>query len=102
MKGYTVLVADNGEAGVALFNTHKDAIQLVLSDQGLPKLNGVEVFKEIRKTRPRIAFILLTGYIEPGLKFELLKQGVFEIIMKPYKSTDLLLKTREALDQSKA
>lgn len=102
MKGYTILVADNGEAGVALFNTHKDSIQLVLSDQGLPKLNGVEVFKEIRKIRPRIAFILLTGYIEPVLKVELLKQGVFEIIMKPYKSTDLLLKTREALDQSKA
>jgi CheY-like chemotaxis protein len=66
--GYTVLVAVDGQEAVDLFDQHQDEIQLVLSDVGLPKLTGYDVFRKMKSTKPDLKFILASGFIEPQLK----------------------------------
>ncbi|MFA6439057.1 MAG: PAS domain S-box protein [Bacteriovoracaceae bacterium] len=48
-KGYTILIAVDGVEGVEMYKGHQEQISLVLSDLGLPLLDGSEVFKKIRE-----------------------------------------------------
>jgi two-component system, cell cycle sensor histidine kinase and response regulator CckA len=101
-KGYTVLTAKDGEEGVGAFKNNADQIALVLSDRGLPGIDGEEVFQRLRSINPRVRFVLLTGFIPPEKRSELLSQGINSVLQKPYKIGEVLLKIREALDKDSA
>src|SRR5207253_10504810 len=59
VEGYTVLVAEDGEKGLALaYDEHPD---LILLDVMLPKMNGYEVCKEIRRRRIDVPIIILSA-----------------------------------------
>ncbi len=96
--GYRVIIADNGEEAVKQFREH-DNISLVLSDLVMPKKSGKEVQDEIRKMKPGIKVIFITGYAADVIE----KKGMFEegteFIMKPFKKEDLLTKVRDVLDR---
>jgi PAS domain S-box-containing protein len=98
-KGYTVMTAADGAEGIETFSQHRDRIDVVLSDRGLPKIWGEDVWRQIKKMKPGIPFLLLTGFIEPHRKDELLKEGIRSVINKPFTSSDLLLRLREVLDE---
>ncbi|HEY6953469.1 MAG TPA: PAS domain S-box protein [Bacteroidota bacterium] len=95
--GYKVLTAKDGEEAVDVYARHAGEISLVLSDMGLPKFGGDEVFRRIRHHNPHVLFILLTGFIEPEMARSLRAMGVRDIMMKPYVHADLLNKMREVL-----
>jgi len=57
------------------------------------------VFHKLKATNPRVSVILASGYIEPGIRSALLREGVHEIVQKPYEPTDFLRKIRETLDR---
>jgi signal transduction histidine kinase/ActR/RegA family two-component response regulator len=97
-KGYTVLTANNGEEAFSIFTQRQNEIHLVLSDLGLPKFGGDELFRKITKTNPRIPTILASGYIEPGMKVRMLEEGVREFIQKPYNPNEVLVAIRRVLD----
>ncbi len=97
-KGYELLLAEDGERGLAIYRENRDRIQLVLSDLGLPKFGGEELFARLKEVNPDIRFILSSGYMEPGTKVELLTKGVREILPKPYNPNEVLLSIRRALD----
>jgi PAS domain S-box-containing protein len=99
-KGYRVLKASDGEEGLRLFTERMQDIALVLSDLGLPKISGEDLFRRMRQLKPEAKVILATGYIEPGMKSELLKAGARELIQKPYVPADVLKKIREVLDSA--
>jgi two-component system cell cycle sensor histidine kinase/response regulator CckA len=99
-KGYKVLTAAHGEEAVETFKKHEPDISLILSDLGLPKCSGEEVFHRVRHINPEVPFILLTGFIEPEKKTELLMGGIRHVIHKPYKPAEVLRKIREALGGS--
>jgi len=52
-KGYRVLGAANGEKAVEVYSRHQHEIALVITDLGLPKLDGWEVFKRVRSVNPK-------------------------------------------------
>ena len=97
-KGYTVLTATDGENALEVFTAHRETIQLVMSDMGLPKFNGYELFCRLIAVHPRLKMILSSGYIEPGMKSEIFKHGVKEFVQKPYQITALLKSIRSVLD----
>jgi len=99
-KGYRVLKASDGEEGLRLFTERMQDIALVLSDLGLPKMSGEDLFRGIRRLKPDAKVILASGYVEPGTKSELLKAGARALIQKPYVPADVLKKIREALDSA--
>ena len=97
-KGYKVLKAVDGEEAFEMYRRHADEIALVVSDLGLPKLTGEELFARIRELNTVAKVILASGYIEPELKSQLLKAGAKELIQKPYVPREILKKIREVLD----
>jgi PAS domain S-box-containing protein len=97
-NGYTVLAASDGHEALQLFQQHQSNIALVVSDMGLPRMTGHDLFHEIRKIDPRAKVILASGFIEPSTRSELLKTGVQDFLLKPYSNEDILVKVRHVLD----
>lgn len=96
--GYNVLTAADGEQALEVYRQHHEAIHLVLSDLGLPKLSGYDVFQQLLHINPFVRFMLTSGYIDPDQKAEILAMGAKHVLQKPYTPNDLLLKVRAALD----
>jgi signal transduction histidine kinase/CheY-like chemotaxis protein len=97
--GYSVYVAADGEEALEVFARHRDEIALVLSDVGLPKMSGIDVFKKLKEMDPHIKVVLASGFFEPDLKFSLHQIGAKGFIQKPYSNDEVLRKLREALDE---
>ncbi|MBI2428042.1 MAG: PAS domain S-box protein [Ignavibacteriales bacterium] len=98
-KGYTVLTASDGEEGVTAYQNQQDKIKLVLSDIGLPKLGGIEMYQKIKIVDPNVRLVFASGYIEPGTKEKILNEGVHRFIQKPYDLNEVLSAVRSALDK---
>ena len=64
--GYTVLEADTGEQAWTIFNEHKDAIQLLITDIIMPGMRGDELVHRIREERPSMPAIYISGYVDTG------------------------------------
>ena len=96
-EGYRVIAAKDGMEAVALFETHRDDIGLVICDLGLPRLGGREAFLKMKESRPGVRAIVASGYLEPTIRSEMLKAGVLDTIQKPYDFNDLLTKIRSVI-----
>ena len=96
-EGYRVLVSMDGAEAIDLYQRRGHEIDLVLMDLGLPKVNGSEVIRVMKKQNPEVNVIVTTGYIEPELKSELLEVGVRDYIQKPYFMTHVLQRINEYL-----
>jgi len=99
-KGYHVLSATDGEQAIRLYETRGSEIALVISDMGLPRIGGEEVFRKMKTIRPGVKVILVSGYLEPERKTDLLKQGARGFVQKPYVPSELFKIIREALAES--
>jgi len=98
-SGYRVIAAEDGEDAIAKFREHEDAIQLLVFDLIMPKKNGKEAYEEIKKSKPGIKTLFMSGYsLDIISKKDMLDQGV-DILPKPVLSKDLLKKVREILDK---
>jgi two-component system cell cycle sensor histidine kinase/response regulator CckA len=97
-SGYTVISARDGVEAIERFEKHRKEIALVLTDMGLPKLDGSEVVSALILRDPNVKVILASGYLEPQLKSELLKSGARDFVQKPYVPEEVLKKIRQVLD----
>jgi len=100
-RGYSVLAAGDGADAVELYKKHKDDIAVVVTDMGLPKMGGVDVFHRLREIRPAVKVILVSGYLDPALKNDMLTAGAKGFVQKPYALGDMLRKLREVIDLGK-
>jgi two-component system cell cycle sensor histidine kinase/response regulator CckA len=98
-RGYRVMIAKDGQEGLDIYREHHDEIDLVLSDMGLPKLGGYEMFMEMKELNVKIKVILASGYFEPNLKVDLVNAGAKDFIQKPYIAESILNRIREVLDE---
>lgn len=94
LSGYTVLQAEDGSAGLMLFQQHDDEINLILLDMTMPIMAGDEVLQAIRYTHPNMPVLLLSGYDET----EKIKQAAAtRFLKKPFKVDSLLAHVSELL-----
>ena len=84
-----LLWASDGELAVALCKLY-DNINLVLMDIRMPKLDGIEATREIKKIRKDLPIIAQTAYPEDGIKEETMKAGCVDFITKPISIPKLL------------
>jgi DNA-binding NtrC family response regulator len=72
---------------------------VVILDVRMPGMDGIETLKEMKKKRPLLEVILLTGHasIESGMQG--MQYGAFDYVMKPADIDDLLEKVREAYER---
>ncbi|MFA5834393.1 MAG: PAS domain S-box protein [Bacteroidota bacterium] len=97
-EGYTVMEAHNGEEAVNIFREHKDTIDLVLTDMGLPKLSGFDEFMAMKNIKPGVKIVFASGFFDPAVKTELDKNGAKAFIQKPYDRIEVLKALRQLLD----
>jgi signal transduction histidine kinase len=97
-KGYRVLSARDGMEALDIFGRHAPEIDLVLTDLGLPKLDGWEAYLRMKSIRPEVSAIIATGYTDPQSRSDMLQSGVKLIVQKPYIPKTLLQVVRATLD----
>ena len=98
-NGYTVLLATNGQDAVEIYKKQYKDIALVLSDIGLPKLGGIDVYAMLKEINTNIKIIFASGFISQETKSELFKEGVKGFIQKPYGVSEVLQMVREVLNE---
>lgn len=98
-KGYTVLTAEDGVEGIEVYQAHQKEIAVVLSDVGLPRLDGQDVFRKVRESNPQAKVILTSGFFDPEIKAQMFKAGVKDFIQKPYSYSEILQKIRTVIDE---
>ncbi len=97
MGGYAVQVAPDGPEALELARDWPP--DLILCDYQMPKMNGVEVFQEMRKTCPDAVRILVTGQAELGVAMDAINNGgIYKFILKPWNGKDLMVMVRRALE----
>ena len=99
--GYQTLTAMDGEEAIDLYHHHKEEIDIVVLDLGLPKITGFDVIHELKEQNPGIRIIITTGYLEPQVKAELFQAGVKDCIYKPYSVDDLVEKVGSLIEHSR-
>ena len=87
-EGYTVLVAYDGEAGLALALEQK--VNVILLDWMLPKMNGIDICKAIRKANIQTPILFLTARDTVQETIEGLKAGANDYIKKPFSFDELI------------
>jgi two-component system cell cycle sensor histidine kinase/response regulator CckA len=96
--GYTVLEAANGVEGRDLFRQQQDNIQLILCDLIMPLLNGRETLAEIKKMRPAVKAIFMSGYTANIIAGEGITDPGMPLLLKPVNPASLLKEIRSILD----
>ncbi len=99
ISGYNVIEARDGEDALDTFIKNKDEIHLLLLDVIMPKKNGKEVYDEIKKLRPDIKAIFISGYSADIIHNKGILEEGLEFLSKPIFQETLLNKVREVLDR---
>ena len=95
--GYTCLLAIDGEAAVATFRAHADEIALVVLDMVMPRLEGQDALREMRRVAPGLRAVLISGYSEAlrcGATFDD-ERALF--LPKPFANDELLAAVERVL-----
>jgi DNA-binding NtrC family response regulator len=99
MGGYLVEVAQNGQE--AIEKIEKDIFDLILTDLMMPEMDGMELLKMIKGTRPEMPVIMMTAYGSIDTAVEAMKTGANDYITKPVDLRDLLLRISKVHQESR-
>lgn len=80
-EGYTVLTAENGREGLAVFERERPP--LVITDIKMPGMDGIEVLKRIKQLEPGTEVIVVTGHGDMDLAIQALNLDATDFINKP-------------------
>ena len=94
-KGYEVITAENGDAGLEVFQSLDKPIDLLITDVMMPGKDGPTLAKEIRESVPDLKIIFISGYTEERLK-DTLGDNIY-FLPKPFTLKDLASKVKEVL-----
>lgn len=95
--GHTALIAKDGAHAIRLCNQFSGTIDLLLADVVMPKMNGPEVVKRVKKIRSEIAVLFMSGYTNDVTLRHGVSNADVSFIQKPFTSTELMHKIRETL-----
>jgi two-component system, NtrC family, response regulator AtoC len=97
-SGHQVSAAESGEAAVA--TVRESVFDLVILDMVLPRVDGLEVLKEITALRPEAAVIMITGYASVETAIKAMKMGAVDYVVKPFRMEEVELVVGRALERS--
>ncbi|MBJ6725193.1 PAS domain S-box protein [Geomesophilobacter sediminis] len=82
--GFAVVPAANGQEALELFQQHREAITLVLTDVGMPEMDGYVLVKELNRLAPGVPIVVSSGFGDATVA-ERLADGIAATISKPYR-----------------
>lgn len=95
-KGYEVFEAEDGLSGMEIIK--KEDFDLILCDIKMPKMDGIEVLEAVKKIKPEIPIIMISGHGDLDTAVNTMRLGAFDYISKPPDLNRLLNTVRIALD----
>ncbi len=95
--GYKVILAEDGEDSIEKFIENQDRIHLVLLDMIMPKKSGKAVYDEIKRIKPNVKVIFVSGYTADRIDKESMVGENVDFLFKPVSPKDLLGKIRDML-----
>ncbi len=98
-EGYETLEADTGEKALSLLRNNED-IDLILLDNKLPDITGIEILKDKANSYPDTMTIMMTAYSSVSNAVEAMKLGAEDYVIKPFSHEDLMIKIQKALEKT--
>jgi PAS domain S-box-containing protein len=95
--GYRALEAEDGPTGLAILESNQ-RIDLLVTDIGLPGLNGRQIVEAGRQLRPNLRVLFMTGYAETAAMASGFLEPGMTMITKPFAMDALALRIRECLE----
>lgn len=89
--GYTVLLAEGGREGLAVYQERAEEISLVLLDMTMPDMDGAQCLQALREINPKVNIVVSSGYQESYVVKDLGDCVADGFVQKPY--------TPECLDE---
>lgn len=94
-RQFNVLVARSAEEGIQLMQNHE--VHIIMTDQRMPKITGVELLASVRQRYPHAVRMLFTGYADLDSIIAAINQGhVYGFLKKPWQPEELEAAVREA------
>jgi DNA-binding NtrC family response regulator len=95
--GFNILLSNSGFEALELLK--KNHVDLILSDQLMPEMDGIKLLKEVKsKYGDDIPFIMVTAYGSIENAVISIKEGAYDYIQKPYNADELIATIKRALD----
>ena len=95
-RGFTVIAAEDGRAALELFATHKDRIDVIVTDVVMPRMNGADLAKAVEKLQPGVKLLFISGHPERS-GVGLNPTGVTNLLMKPFTADTLATRIKELI-----
>jgi DNA-binding NtrC family response regulator len=96
--GFEAVTANGGVEALRIFREQSERIKLVLLDYSMPGMDGIAVFRELRKLSPDIPVLLASGYSEVEVAVRFKGLGLNGFIQKPFKLKRLGDEVRRVLE----
>ena len=84
MLGFNVLDAANGKEALELYQKNAADITLVVTDMGMPVMNGYELFYKLKQLNPQLPIIISSGFGEGDIASKIPREAIAGMINKPY------------------
>lgn len=98
LLGYSVTILSSSSAALQLFQERPDGFDLLITDQTMPDISGMELARLVLQKRPGLPVILYTGYSAAIDAEEARRVGITRFLMKPLSMSVLAGAVRETLD----
>ncbi|NCO58008.1 MAG: DNA-binding response regulator [Nitrospirae bacterium CG18_big_fil_WC_8_21_14_2_50_70_55] len=98
-EGYAVVAVEDGEQALAQLNEHH--FDLLITDLDMPKVDGLELLREIQRGSGATLCMVLTGHGSIKSAMEATRAGVFDYLTKPFELDFLRLQVQRALEYGK-
>ncbi|MCK2126134.1 EAL domain-containing protein [Thauera aromatica] len=94
-SGYQILAAHSARAALELLACHP--VQVILSDEHMPDMNGIEFFARVKNLYPDTARIMLSDYVDATTLIRAINEGtIYKFIAKPWNDHELCVHIRDA------
>jgi len=96
-RGYTVLQAANGVEAIQVLEEHDGELDLVVSDVVMPEMDGPTLLKELRRRKPELKIIFVSGYAEDAFEKNLPEREQFAFLPKPFTLKQLVAAVKQTM-----
>ena len=97
LNNYRVTTASNGQEALEIYKTTGATIDLVITDLGLPIMNGRQLGEAIKAINPNAKMLIATGFVNQDEYATLMEIGFLEIIRKPFDIRNILEVVKKTL-----
>jgi two-component system cell cycle sensor histidine kinase/response regulator CckA len=97
MRGYSVLEAGGGEEALEIVRANEGAIHLLITDVVMPNMDGPTLVRHVKRLRPEMAIIFMSGYAEEAFRRNDEKAEDLHFLPKPFGLKQLAAKVKEVL-----